>query len=288
MILWIPFSLNNLIKVKTCYKSATDSILDIMLTNKMRSFQKSSTTTTGLSDCHKMIVICLKAHFKKLPPNKIVYRDYKNFNKNTFLYDLDQNLIQGKFYSQKNSSDLFTETLKSVVDHHPPLKKKFVCGNDALFITKHLRKAITDRSRSKHKYLKFPSRENFLHMKSMKNKCNSLCKKAKTQYFKKCTSKNSSMYNKQFWDLVKPFLRNKSSLSSDSITIKDKDRFINDEKELVEIFNRFYKNIVEKTSGKPVGNSFENCDDNFEAVLKILGIRKTAKSSRNKKKSEID
>ena len=97
MILWIPFSLNNLIKVKTCYKSATDSILDIMLTNKMRSFQKSSTATTGLSDCHKMIVICLKAHFKKLPPNKIVYRDYKNFNKNTFLYDLDQNLIQGKF-----------------------------------------------------------------------------------------------------------------------------------------------------------------------------------------------
>ena len=107
-------------------------------------------------------------------------------------------------------------------------------------------------------------------MKSMKNKYNSLCKKAKTQYFKKCTSKNSSMYNKQFWDLVKPFLRNKSSLSSDSITIKDKDRFINDEKELVEIFNNYYVDIVEKMSGKPVENSFKNCDDNFETVLKII------------------
>ena len=32
------FSLNNLIKVKTCYKSATGTIVDIMLTNKMRSF----------------------------------------------------------------------------------------------------------------------------------------------------------------------------------------------------------------------------------------------------------
>ena len=199
---------------------------------------------------------------------------------------LIKTLIQGKFYSQKNSSDLFTETFKSVVGHHPPLKKKFVRGNDALFMIKHLRKAIMNRSRSKHKYLKFPPRENFLHMKSMKNKCNSLCKKAKTQYFITCTSKNSS--NKQFWDLVKPFLTNKSFLSSDSITIKVKDRFINDEKELVEIFNHYYKNIVEKTSGKPVGNSFENCDDNFEAVLKILEIRKTSKYSRNKKKSEID
>ena len=136
-------------------------------------------------------------------------------------------------------------------------------------MAKHLRKAIMDRLRCKHRYLKFPSRENFLAMKSMKNKCNSLCKKVKTQYFKKCASKNSSN-NKQFWDLVNPFLTNKSSLSSDSITIKDKDRFFNDEKELVEIFNNYYKNNVEKTSGKLVENSFENCDNNFEAVLKII------------------
>ena len=27
---------------------------------------------------------------------------------------------------------------------------------------------------------------------------------------------------------------------------------------------------MEKTSEKPVENSFENCDDNFEAVFKII------------------
>ena len=27
---------------------------------------------------------------------------------------------------------------------------------------------------------------------------------------------------------------------------------------------------MEKKSGKPVENSFENCDDNFEALLKII------------------
>ena len=103
----------------------------------------------------------------------------------------------------------------------------------------------------------------------MKNKCNSLCKKAKPQYFKNCTSKNSSNH-KEFWSLVKPFLTNKSPFSSDSITIKDNDKFINDEKELVESFNNYYISIVEKTSGKPVENSFKNCDDNFKAVLKII------------------
>ena len=97
----------------------------------MRSFQKTSTVTTGISDYHKIIVICLKVRFKKLPPKKIVYRDYKNFNKNTFIFDPDQHSIQGKFYSQKNSCDLFAETFKSVVNYHAPLKKKFVRRNDA-------------------------------------------------------------------------------------------------------------------------------------------------------------
>ena len=123
----------------------------------MRSFQRTSTVTTGISDYHKIIVTCLKVHFKKLPPKKIVYRDYKNFNKNTFIFDPDQHLIQGKFYSQKNSYDLFAETFKSVVDYLAPLKKKFVRRNDATFMTKHLRKATMNRSRCKHKYLKFPS-----------------------------------------------------------------------------------------------------------------------------------
>ena len=46
------FSLSNLIKVKTCYRSASGTILDIMLTNKMRNLQKTSTVTTGISDCY--------------------------------------------------------------------------------------------------------------------------------------------------------------------------------------------------------------------------------------------
>ena len=87
-------------------------------------------------------------------------------------------------------------------------------------------------------------------MQSTKNKCNSLCKWAETQYFKKCTSKNS-WKNKQFWNSVEPFVTNKSSLSSNSITTRGKDKLIDNEKELGTIFGNYYINIVEKTSGKP-------------------------------------
>ena len=81
-------SLNNLLQICFWYYPI------IMLMSKMRCFQKTSTVATGNSDRRKMIVTCLKAHFKKLLSKKIAYRNYKNFNKNTFLYDLDQKLIQ--------------------------------------------------------------------------------------------------------------------------------------------------------------------------------------------------
>ena len=68
--------------------------IDIMLTNRPHCFQKTSTVATGLSDFHKMIISCLKTTFKKIPPKKIFFRDYKKFDEQDFLYDLDQQMIK--------------------------------------------------------------------------------------------------------------------------------------------------------------------------------------------------
>ena len=45
------------------------------------------------------------------------------------------------------------------------------------FMIKELRKAIMNRSRMRNKYLKCPSKENFVIKKKMKNKYNFICKK---------------------------------------------------------------------------------------------------------------
>ena len=58
--------LKNLITDPTCYKSQTNpSLIDVILTNRKRSFQYSQTIETGLSDHHKMIITVLKSEFKK-------------------------------------------------------------------------------------------------------------------------------------------------------------------------------------------------------------------------------
>ena len=68
--LWETFNLKNPVTKPTCYKSLKGSIIDLILTNKPRSFQNTSVCETGLSDCQKLIFAILKSTFKKLPQNK--------------------------------------------------------------------------------------------------------------------------------------------------------------------------------------------------------------------------
>ena len=58
------------------------------------------------------------------------------------------------------------------------------------------------------------------------------------------------MSNKKFWSTVKPFLTNKGGISNDFISVEKDGDLINNEKEIVELFNQNYINIVENSSGK--------------------------------------
>ena len=72
--------LENLVKDKTCFKYANNpSTIDLFLNNISLAFQ-NTTTTTGLSDCHKLLLTVLKTSFSKNKPKELIYRYYKKFN----------------------------------------------------------------------------------------------------------------------------------------------------------------------------------------------------------------
>ena len=106
-----------------------------------------------------------------------------------------------------------------------------------------------NRSRFKIRYLKWPSRENFLAYKKVKKPCNSLNKKAKKTYFEKATE-NGIMGSKRFWSTVKPFLSSKGSIHNNDIAIKIDNKIIEVKSELAKKFNLHYINIVKSTTGK--------------------------------------
>ena len=64
------FNLTNLIQSETCLMKNQKSTIDLFLTNKPKSFFKTPTTETGLSDYHKVIPTFFKSKAPRMKPPK--------------------------------------------------------------------------------------------------------------------------------------------------------------------------------------------------------------------------
>ena len=150
-----------------------------------------------------------------------------------------------------------------------------------------------NKSRLRNKYLKWPSRENFLVYKKVKNKCNTVTRKTKKRCFEYIAKNKNFATSQTFWNTVRPCMANKGTISDENIKIKveeyqnikiknkNKNELVsiktNDciksESVLVEMFNNHYINIVEKTSGttpESLGDSSlpENDEESVKKTLK--------------------
>ena len=79
------YNFKNLIDKPTCYKNTTNPLcIDLILTNRPRSFQNSCMFKTGLFNFHKMTLTVLKSSFAKQKPRILNYHDYRFFNNTLF------------------------------------------------------------------------------------------------------------------------------------------------------------------------------------------------------------
>ena len=199
-------NLTNLIKTETCFTKSNESLIDLFLTNKLLSFQKTRVTETGLSDYHNLISTFFKSHFIRLRPRVITYRNYKKVDENVFLNDLQKIEIKLDEQNSESSYSLSSNKFLEVLKKHAPLKKKVLKGNHSPFVSKEFQKAIYTRSKMKSKLNQNPSRENVLAYKKHRNICVSLRRKSLKNHLKSITKKGIN--NRQsFRKFIKPFLR---------------------------------------------------------------------------------
>ena len=69
-----------------------------MVTDSTKRFHSTSVVETDPSECHKFIISFFNSYFEKLPAKRTAEQNYKNFNSNSFLYDLDQEFVKVDMY----------------------------------------------------------------------------------------------------------------------------------------------------------------------------------------------
>ena len=73
---------------ESCFTRDHKSTIDLILTNKPKSFQ-NIITETDLSEFHRLISIFLKTQIIPLKPKIVFYRHYKHLEDSRFLEDLN-------------------------------------------------------------------------------------------------------------------------------------------------------------------------------------------------------
>ena len=108
------------------------------------------------------------------------------------------------------------------------------------FMTKSLSKEIMTGSTLRNKYLKHKTEENRLLYTQQRNKCVSLLRKTKINYYRNLNEKDKTD-NKKFWKTFKLFLSDKS-VNSDKSHLNENGELINSKS--ADVLNEFFSYIV--------------------------------------------
>ena len=71
------FGLASLIKTNTCDTKTSSSSIDVILTNKCKSFRFTRTIETDVSDVHRLVMTSLRSTYERLRPTRIQYKVIK-------------------------------------------------------------------------------------------------------------------------------------------------------------------------------------------------------------------
>ena len=198
----------NLVKEKTSFKNMQNPrCIDLLLTNNVYAFQQTTAICTGLSDCHKLVLMVIKTTVLRSQPKECTCRDYKQFDPSKFEKELKNVLTKENI----DSCTKFDEQYLKVLNIHAPLKRKLLRANHALYISKTLRRSIMRRSYLEKVYFKKRTDHSLKAYKKQKNYSSRLYKKERKTIF---SSLNLSYVkdNKLFWKTVKSFFSNKEDL----------------------------------------------------------------------------
>ena len=209
------------------------------------------TIETGLSDFHKMTISVMKIFYKKQKPNIIRYRNYKNFNNELFINDVEE--LTSK-YNEPLKFESFKNIVDKILEKHAPMKKRFLRANQAPFVNKKISKEIMKRSRFRNKFLHSKSDIDRKAYNKQRNICVTLIRQEKKNFYSNLNMRDVTD-NKTFWKKVRPLFTDKIQTKSKITLIEKKvlkqngkvnevEEIITDDKAISEIFNEFYVNIV--------------------------------------------
>ena len=147
-----------------------------------------------------------------------------------------------------------------VVDRHALFKHRVLRGNQALFMTKGLSRQIMIRSRLRNKFNKHKTTQNWNAYKAQRNKCILIRTHNILHHFSSlCDNGGTSI---KVLGLGQAFFSEKRSHGNENYTLLENGKLIEDHREISEIFNNHYVNVIKNITSKKQERSHSDCLSN--------------------------
>ena len=214
-----------LITKPTCRTKDSQTLTDIIATNSVENISHVGVIVKSLSD-HNMVVCVRKINYKQFLPKIIRCRDYKRYNSKSM------KIYFSNVYWQPviNETDintplnLFNKILTETFNQHAKAMEKKVKECKCPLIGDDVKKLMNEQDQVLRKAKKTNSENKWSRYKNLRNQCNNLLKKNRSQCNKNLIEENSSN-PKKFWKCVKDVFPIKQRVSSQSLS-KSKSKVI--------------------------------------------------------------
>ena len=101
------------------------------------------------------------------------------------------------------------------------------------------------RSKLRNAFDKNKNDENWRLFTKQRNLCNKIKRNAKRLYFHKLSTNSKP---KEFWSSINPFISEKGLKINEDYMLEENNIIIRDKKEIANIFNDFFVNIIERST----------------------------------------
>ena len=162
----------------TCYKNnERSSCIKLFLSNFANHFLRTEILETSLSNFHKLIITVTMLKFEKQPPQTVIQRNYKNYNKELFEKEIQIKLTEFDF--ENIPYETFNNICIDILNLCATLKKKYLRANHSKFISKELSKEIMLSSKLRDKFHKNKTDEARAKYRKQSNVCVHLLQRTK-------------------------------------------------------------------------------------------------------------
>lgn len=214
----------------------------MVLTNVPHKFSSLGVFCNDLSD-HCVVAVCRNAKIPKCKPHIVCKRNLKQFNEQAFHHDLSVVNWEkiGLLPDVELAWTYFKESFMEIVNKHAPLRKVRIKGRENPWFSQTLADNIHKRNRAWDKARQTDTSTDWSAFKQLRNKCTSLIKKAKSEYFLSVTTENLNDPQK-FWKVIKSLSVNKMTQTFPKFVVKDSVS-INDKTEILNCFNEHFLSV---------------------------------------------